>query len=138
MTIPYSVIFQTLLDTSSAPRQWGGYSTRGLLWATALVRHSQWLQAWSDSRLTLTPTSLDPHMGICIYHFITPMISDQPCDCFYLFTLVRPVQRNLWLTARSSVNMQHLFSALLAGPRIYWQWPLLRCKTPPKWVSWAQ
>ena len=51
----------------------------------------------------------DPQTGICIYHFITPSISDQPHDCFRLFTLVRLVQRNLWLMTRSRVNMQQIF-----------------------------
>ena len=35
-----------------------------------------------------------------------PYISVQLCDCFCLFTHLHPVQRNLWLTARSRVNMQ--------------------------------
>ena len=40
-----------------------------------------------------------------IYQFITPTISDQPRDCFRLFTQMRPVQRNLWFTARSRANI---------------------------------
>ena len=50
------------------------------------VRHSPWLQAGTGSRLTPTPTESDPYAGICIYHFITPTISDQPRDCFRLIT----------------------------------------------------
>ena len=39
--------------------------------------------------------------------FITPTISDQPRDCFRLFTQAPPVQRNLWLTSLSRVSRQH-------------------------------
>ena len=60
-----------------------------------------WLQAETDSRLTVS------HVGICIYHFTMPSISIQPHDCFHLFTQVHLVQRNLWLTAWSRVNMHH-------------------------------
>ena len=35
-----------------------------------------------------------------------PHISTQPCDCFCLLTQVHPVQRNLWLMARSRVSVQ--------------------------------
>ena len=42
-----------------------------------------------------THTVSNPHTGTCIYHFITPMISDQPHHCFRLFTQVHSVQRNL-------------------------------------------
>ena len=80
--------------------------TQTPLWTAAPGNRSPWLQDGSDSRLTLTPTDSNPHAGICIYHFITPAISDQPLDCFGLFTLVRPVKRNLWLTTRSRVIMQ--------------------------------
>ena len=44
---------------------------------------------------------MDPHTGICIYKFITPLISNQSHDCFHLFTQVLFVLRNLWLTAWS-------------------------------------
>ena len=68
---------------------------------------SPWLQAGSDSRLILTPTDSDCHADIYIYHFIKPTISARPRDCFRLFTLVHPVQRNLRLTSLTRVNMQH-------------------------------
>ena len=58
------------------------------------------------------------HVGICIYHFTTPTHFCSPRDC--LFAQVHPVQRNLLLTARSRVNMQHYYS----GPestREQWQ-----------------
>ena len=42
-----------------------------------------WLQAKTDCRLTVS------HLGICIYHFSTPIISAHPPDSFHLFTLVR-------------------------------------------------
>ena len=111
MTILCCVIFKTPLSTFSTSRP-GGYPTRGLLWAIAPVGYSLWLQAGTDSWLTLTSINLDSHAGICIYHFIMTMISDQLCDCFHLFTQVHPIQRNLWLTARSRVNMQQLYFIL--------------------------
>ena len=59
------------------------------------------------STVWLTLTGWTGHSrGICIYHFIKPMISDQLRDGFRLFTQVHPVQRNIWLTARSRVNIQ--------------------------------
>ena len=55
------------------------YSTWGLLLPQ---RRSQcaswvWLRTYTDS---------DLHTGISIHHFIAPMISDRPRDCFRLFT----------------------------------------------------
>ena len=38
-------------------------------------------------------TDWNPHVDICIYHFIALTISDQPRNCFRLFIQVRPVSR---------------------------------------------
>ena len=43
-----------------------------------------WLETHTDS---------DNHVGTCVYNFITPTISDQPCDYFnffFFFSLVHP------------------------------------------------
>ena len=69
----------------------------------------------SDPRLTLTPSDSEPHTGIDICHFITSMISYEPCGCFCLFTQVRPVQRNLSLTAHSRINMQQTHAWVKRG-----------------------
>ena len=68
------------------------------LWATSLTVTSSW-----DSN-THTVSNWFEHSHI--YHFIMPTISDQPRDCFRLFTQVHPVQRDLLLTALSRVNKQ--------------------------------
>ena len=68
----------------------------------------------SDCKLTLTYTASNwprPSHYFFIYHFKTPMISNKPHDCFCFFTKALPVQRNLWLTAQSRVNMQSQFKS---------------------------
>ena len=105
LTIWCCVIFKGPLSTSSV--YWPGeYSTGGHCELPPQAVRTRWLQAGTDSRLTLIPTDPDPPVGIHIHHFIMPTSSDQPRDCFHLFIQVLPVQRNLWLTARSRVNMQ--------------------------------
>ena len=51
-----------------------------------------------------TDTLSASHGGICIYHFITLIISVQPRDCYRLFLLVRPVQRiSDWRLGQGSI-----------------------------------
>ena len=73
--------------------------------------------ALNDCKLALTFTDSDWQAGICIYYYITSTTSDRSRDCLRLFTQVCPVQRNLWLMARSRVNMQHL--VMTPSPLLY-------------------
>ena len=83
---------------------WGRvYSAWGLLLTAAPVG------TLNDCKMGLTQLTLTlTDLGICTYHFIIPTISDQPCDCFCLFTQVCPFYRNLWLTAQLKVNVQQM------------------------------
>ena len=64
--------------------------------------------------LYLPTARLDWPFPDCSYHswafayiISCTHISSQQRDCFHLFTQVWPLQRNLWLTTRSMVNIQH-------------------------------
>ena len=100
---PYSVHHLGLL--------WQKVLNRVLLWATAS-------RALANSSLTLSrlfdcPTVYPIRgvlaMGTRVY-FIKPMhfSSSSNCvRCFWLFTKVHPVHRNLWLTTLSKINTQY-------------------------------
>ena len=87
LTIALCVIFKNPLGTSSA--SWMDSSTRG-----------HWWPQLSVYKLALTLAFLSPTnstaAGICLYSFITS-------TCFRFFCLFTQV--NLWLTARSRINI---------------------------------
>ena len=92
--------------------------TRELLGSLQLqfsIRWLNWLlQAGTDR---LRPNS---HVGICIYHFITPMISIHTMWLLLLIFASASCAKNLWLTAQSRVNMQQEFKpspSLFALPK---------------------
>ena len=83
-----------------------GHSIGGPQWATlwyaaqADRTYSGHILRWTQDLLYLTLAS----------SYITsqrPFISVQKRNCFRLFTQLRLVQRNLWLKARSRVNVPH-------------------------------
>ena len=78
----------------------GGYSTGGPLWAASSVERSPGLQIVTGYKW------LGPSRGYLHISFHNAHDFRWKRDCFCLFTQVRPVQRNLWLTSRSRVNMQ--------------------------------
>ena len=90
---------RTLTQRPTVGRYSSGAPSHSLAlpWPTALF----WPQAETDSRLRLTVS----HVGICIYHFITPTYF---CSTTWLlpFIFSRAFRaENLWLTVRSRVNM---------------------------------
>ena len=113
LAIQHYVIFKAPLSTSAS--QLVGYSTGSPLpqqsaqpLGSALVTASwDWLKTESP-KLTL-PVS---HMGICIYHFITPTHFRSTTWLLLLIFTGASCAENLWLTTQSRVNIQHRFKRL--------------------------
>ena len=117
----YSLLYWPI--TASLDRTMLCYHLALMLFSQEVLNQSLAGAPKTDSRLSLTlPVS---HVGICIYHFITHThISIQPCDCFHLFSQVRPVQRiSDWQLGQGSVcNNQCLHGIRNRGVYfcVYW------------------
>ena len=105
---PYHAVLSYIL---SSRRHWalllhGRYSTGGPLWVVVPAGRPAacWFSRDSFKTEVTLPVS---HMGICIHHFITPKHIH---SITWLLPFIFPgtsCAENLWLTARSRVNMQH-------------------------------
>ena len=103
LTIPLCVIFKASLSTSASRPE--GYSTVDSLWVVASAerpatywRSRDWLKIE-----TLTAVS---HVGIFIYHFVTPTHFRLTTWLVLLIFTGASCVENLWSMARSRVNMQ--------------------------------
>ena len=123
LTILHCIIFKAPLSTSSTSRPSGGYSTEDPLWAalwdatpagrTTTLWRSPWLSLLAAIKTYLRLRHHVSHVGICIYHFITPNISVQPRNCFRFFSLVYPVLRiSYWRFGQGSVRNKKVFFIL--------------------------
>ena len=83
-----------------------------------LLNRSRWGPQPSDCKLALTLAFLSPINSTaartCLYSFIKP-------TCFRFFFRFF-TQMHLWLTARSRVNIQHLYLQLLLLSSHWYQW----------------
>ena len=81
-------------EYSTGDPQWGAQSLAG----TPVTASWDWLKI-DSLRLSVS------HVGICIYHFITPTNFWSTMILLPLIFTCASCEKNIWLTARSRVNM---------------------------------
>ena len=110
LTYPQGLISSLLTRcTEQVLARWGRLAPwgHGCLSAVSTDRYNPTLtQTWDSETLTLTVS----HVGICIYHFITPTLFQTTTWLLPLTLTSAFCSENLWLTARSWVNRQQNYS----------------------------